>query len=231
MLSAMLLSGCYAEPLPAPCSPSRVPPAGEEISVYFGCGCFWHMQHGFALLEMADLCRRDGNVTARTAYAGGSRTGPDGLVCYHNFQDVADYGMLGHAEAVALSVPKAAFGSFAAKFWELCAGGERRDTQDVGGEYRSVVGLPGGMQSPFMAELRKGAGSAKLVAGSGDDGDTLGRGEVQVYDTRSFPAHAAEKYHQFHDDMMDAYGGAYNALQRFASRTSCPGDGLRLLMG
>jgi len=232
-LSAALLCGCSAglAPLPAPCPSSYAPPSGKKsIDVYFGCGCFWHMQHGFALLEMTELCRRDSNITARTAYAGGTQTGANGLVCYHNLENIADYGVMGHAEAVALSVPEEAFGTFAAKFWELCSGGVRQDVQDVGGEYRSFVGLPGGTASPFMAELRKGAGSAQLVAGKGNDDDTFGKGEVLVYDTAAFPKHVAEKYHQFHDDMLDSYGRAYNDLQRFAARTSCPGD-TRILFG
>ena len=34
----------------------------------------------------------------------------------------------------------------------------------------------------------------------------------------------AEKYHQFHDDMLDRYGSQYHALRRFATETKCPGD-------
>lgn len=34
----------------------------------------------------------------------------------------------------------------------------------------------------------------------------------------------AEKYHQFHDDMLDQYGSAYHALRKFADATQCPGD-------
>ena len=76
--------------------------------------------------------------------------------------------------------------------WTLAASGVRRDVQDVGGEYRSalglssgvskfivavrvsglepveVVGLPGGMASPLLGELKKLA-SARLVAGAGLD--------------------------------------------------------------
>eukprot|EP00438_Fugacium_kawagutii_P012813 Skav211693 [mRNA] locus=scaffold216:631249:632452:- [translate_table: standard] len=74
-----------------------------------------------------------------------------------------------------------------------------------------------------MARLREGA-TAKLVAGKGNDGDTLGSDTVLVYDTEQFPAHVAEKYHQFHDDMLDQYGSAYHALRKFADTTQCPGD-------
>lgn len=223
---SVLLVGCgSSEALPAACNTtSTTPPTGNLVNVYFGCGCFWHMQHAFVLQEMSELCRQGEDITARTAYAGGSKTGPDGLVCYHNSQGTADYGQMGHSEVVSMKVPEAAFGSFAAKFFELCPGGRRQDTQDGGGEYRSVIGVPGGMSSSLQQQLSANAGSAKLVDGKGDEGDTLGSGNILVYDTAVFPAHVAEKYHQFHDDMMASYGSAYNGLNKIAKATSCPGD-------
>lgn len=222
---AMLLGGCgTSEPLPPACTPSGSTPKGDDVSVYFGCGCFWHMQHAFVTTEMSELCREGESITARCGYAGGTRVGPGGLVCYHNMMNKADYGSLGHAEVVSLTVPRAAFGNFTAKFWHECGGGLRRDPQDAGGEYRSVIGLPGGMNSSLLEEVRKHAGDVKLVAGQGDEGDTIDTGSVLVYDTAVFTAHVAEKYHQFHDDMIDAYGKPYNALQKFAEQTSCPGD-------
>jgi len=224
-LLGILLVGCGAQvELPAACTPSAATPSGNEVSVYFGCGCFWHVQHAFVTSEMADLCRQGDDISARTAYAGGTQTGPDGLVCYHNAMSKADYGALGHAEVVSLNVPESAFGAFAAKFWETCSGGVRRDTQDAGGEYRSVIGLPGGMNSPLLEQLQAGAGAAKLVSGQGNEDDTLGTGNVLVYDTKYFPAHTAEKFHQFHNDMVDNYGTAYNDLRSLAKATSCPGD-------
>jgi len=226
-LPALLLVGC-GDSLPSPsamraCSKSTDPDK-TEVDVFFGCGCFWHMQHAFVLQEMTELCRSGATATARAAYAGGTTTGPDGLVCYHNAENKADYGSLGHAEVVSMSVPESSFTAFAQNFWSLCPGGGRQDPQDMGGEYRSVVGLPGGMQSPLMQQLRAKAGSTQLVAGSGNDGDTQGTGKVFVYDTKSFPAHTAEKYHQFHNDMMASYGDDYNALGKYATGTACPGD-------
>lgn len=225
-LLGTLLVGCGVDgSLPAPCTNSTPPPpAGNEVNVYFGCGCFWHMQHEFVLAEMSSLCRQGENITARTAYAGGTQVGPGGLVCYHNYANKADYGSMGHAEVISLTVPQAAFGTVASKFWGVCSGGTRQDTQDGGGEYRSVVGLPGGIGSPLLAQLKQQAGSVQLVAGSGNEGDTLGTGKVFVYDTATFPAHTAEKYHQFHDDMMTSYGNTYASLRRYAQGTSCPGD-------
>jgi len=235
-LLGIFLVGCGASvALPVACTPSSATPSGNELSVYFGCGCFWHVQHAFVTSEMTGLCREGDHISARTAYAGGKETAitwsaitgriiPGGMVCYHNEMNKADYGALGHAEVVSLNVPESAFGTFAAKFWDTCKGGVRRDTQDAGGEYRSVIGLPGGMSSPMLGQLRAGAGAAKLVAGEGNEDDTLGTGNVLVYDTAEFPAHTAEKFHQFHNDMMDNYGPAYNKLQDLAEATSCPGD-------
>lgn len=224
-LLGIFLLGCGAAvALPTACTPSSATPKGNEVNVYFGCGCFWHVQHAFVTSEMTGLCREGDRISARTAYAGGKETGPDGMVCYHNGMNKADYGALGHAEVVSLNVPESAFGTLAAKFWDTCKGGVRRDTQDAGGEYRSVIGLPGGMSSPMLEQLRAGAGAAKLVAGEGNEDDTLGTGNVLVYDTAKFPAHTAEKFHQFHNDMMDNYGPAYNKLQELAEATSCPGD-------
>jgi len=194
------------------------------VHVYFGCGCFWHVQHEFVTLEMSAFGRHGEDITARASYAGSSRTGSGGLVCYHNWEGVADYGQLGHTEVVSLTVPKANFSLAAERFWATCPGGQRRDVQDVGGEYRTAVGLPGGMASPLLPQLQAGAGSATLVAAQGEEGDTLDTGRVLVYDTATFPAHVAEKYHQFHDDMIDQYGPSYHALAQYAQPTSCPGD-------
>jgi len=223
-LPALLAFGCQSVK-PLPTAPTSCEASdSKEVRVYFGCGCFWHVQHEFIKEEITSLCRQDSQLSARTAYAGGLRT-DGGLVCYHNSEDKADYGTLGHSEVVALDIPEDEFEAFAGRFWSLCPGGRRQDAQDTGGEYRSVVGLPGGMDSPLMAQLRQSADSVELVGGKGDERDTLGTGSVYVYDTADFPAHVAEKYHQFHDDMMASYGRHYNSLRKWATATSCPGDG------
>eukprot|EP00490_Sorites_sp_Unknown_P009446 CAMPEP_0114697920 /NCGR_PEP_ID=MMETSP0191-20121206/74303_1 /TAXON_ID=126664 /ORGANISM="Sorites sp." /LENGTH=245 /DNA_ID=CAMNT_0001997571 /DNA_START=28 /DNA_END=765 /DNA_ORIENTATION=+ len=225
LLPSLFLSGCAdTAVLPTPCAhpDASIHSDDPQVTVYFGCGCFWHVQHEFVVEEITKLCRSGSDLTARTAYAGGTKT-EEGLVCYHNAMGKADYGQLGHSEVVSMTLPVSAFSSFAKKFWEICPKGVRRDVQDVGGEYRSVVGLPGGIHSPLMAQLRADA-TAKLVAGAGNDADTLGSDTVLVYDTDEFPAHEAEKYHQFHDDMLDQYGSAYHALRQFAPSTQCPGD-------
>ena len=86
----------------------------EEIEVYFGLGCFWHMQHEFVQAEKTILGRTDDNLTALAGYAGGTkkdgnRAGKD-LVCYHNFPlNIGDYGKLGHGEVVRVKMPENKF--------------------------------------------------------------------------------------------------------------------------
>jgi hypothetical protein len=84
---------------------------------------------------------------------------------------------------------------------------------DRGGEYRSLIGFPGGTDHPSYSGVEAVATKAgfKLVAGKGDDPDTIGKQIVYVYDTTSFPFYQAEVYHQYHNDFQDKpYGIAYN---------------------
>ena len=93
----------------------------ELISVYFGCGCFWHVQHEFVEAERKLLGRSDdAQLTARAGYAGGKAGADDrGRVCYHNAANVADYGKLGHAEVVSLQIPASKYPEFAAEYCKL----------------------------------------------------------------------------------------------------------------
>ena len=148
---------------------------GEElVEVYFGCGCFWHVQHEFVEAERKILGRDASSYTALVGYAGGggepgAAGGKDtvgGKVCYHNMQGVADYGKLGHAEVVKLNVPSGKFGLIAEEYFKLFdSQGNRPDQRgDRGLEYRNLVGLPGGASSPLYKEL---------VAASERQGDKL----------------------------------------------------------
>ena len=109
-------------------------------------------------------------LTVRSGPApGGRKAGKDtsqpgqSLVCYHNPQRIADYGKLGHGEVVGLKVPPSTVGKFAEAYAALFdAGGDRPDKGDRGGEYRSLVGLPGGETSPLAGVV------AKALEGSGD---------------------------------------------------------------
>mmetsp|Transcript_52508 Transcript_52508/g.93714 ORF Transcript_52508/g.93714 Transcript_52508/m.93714 type:complete len:401 (-) Transcript_52508:220-1422(-) len=202
--------------------------ADELVDVYFGVGCFWHVQHEFVEAERRILGRKDDELTAYAGYAGGTKLGrsptrpgsAENLVCYHNFQQIADYGRLGHGEAVGMKIPASKVEDFAAEYFKLFdRGGDRPDKGDRGGEYRSMIGLPGGVSSPlFPAIERQANGLVELKAGMGDDGDTLGRKLVWVYDTADFPFHIGEVYHQYHDGFMpgENYPDSYNNLKKGA---------------
>lgn len=211
------------------------------MKVYFGAGCFWHVQHELYGEEVATLQRSPMAVTAITGYAGGRGAAPDGRVCYHNKQQVADYGALGHAEVVQVEIPVSAFGDFCIKYFALFGtDGLRHDTKDRGAEYRSVLGLPGGESSPLYAAVKQAAadspGGLTLARGQGEDGDTFSDKTVYVYDSNAFPFFPAELYHQFHNDYLGNirpgeplnYGKSYNALQQSLSKagalpdTGCP---------
>jgi peptide methionine sulfoxide reductase MsrA len=214
--------------------PGSATAAEPTVKVYFGAGCFWHVQHEFVGEEVAALKRGPSTITSVVGYAGGNRLGPNSKVCYHNARGFADYGQLGHAEAVQLEVPESAFPRFCQKYFSLFGTrGFRHDPQDRGGEYRSVLGLPGGTESAMYSIVEKAAaespGGMQLARGRGDEPDTLGNKLVLVYDSNKFPFYAGELYHQFHNDFMGpAYGQAYNSLlssqykSGLLASTGCP---------
>jgi peptide methionine sulfoxide reductase MsrA len=191
------------------------------IDVYFGCGCFWHVQHEFVMAEQKILGRSDDQITARAGYAGGLAGAKDGKVCYHNAGNVADYGKLGHAEVVGLTIPKSKFYDFAVEYFQLFdASGNRPDQAgDRGTEYRSLVGIPGGARGEYAKILVDAsiATGDKLDFGIGKGDDKDVRKTSFVMDNtgeKGFPFYVAEQYHQFHDgfNLNENYPGSYNKL-------------------
>jgi hypothetical protein len=87
--------------------------------VYFGVGCYWHIQHEFVMAELERLGRSNKELTAYTGYAGGKSTDKEGRVCYHNMQGVADYGKLGHGEVVGMTLPADKIVEFSALYFSL----------------------------------------------------------------------------------------------------------------
>ena len=59
---------------------SAAPAAESPIDVYFGCGCFWHVQHEFVEAERRILSRDDLALTSYAGYAGGKAGAKDGKV-------------------------------------------------------------------------------------------------------------------------------------------------------
>jgi peptide methionine sulfoxide reductase MsrA len=188
----------------APCTsprPSMATEGNEPIEVWFGCGCFWHVQHEFLEAERKLLGRSNAELTSRAGYAGGKAGAKDGKVCYHNAAQISDYGSLGHAEVVNLKIPTSAFPDFVAEYCALFnKEGYRPDQfQDRGPEYRNLVGIPGGVSGPLAKQLvdasMKNGDKLDFAKGKGDDADA--RGLVFVMDTAEFPFFVAEQYHQF----------------------------------
>ena len=62
----------------------------ENVEVYFGVGCFWHVQHEFVEAERKILGRNDMQITSRAGYAGGKAGAKNGKVCYHNALQVSE---------------------------------------------------------------------------------------------------------------------------------------------
>jgi peptide methionine sulfoxide reductase MsrA len=209
----------------------------SSVTRYFGNGCYWARQNLFVeSFEQALLARSADEITSVAGYAGSTRTG-DGLLCYHNEQSVADYGALGHAEAVQLDVPEewleAAFGVYFGSFQELSKGiWDRPDFYDSGSEYRSIIGVPGGTSNGAVMSAMRQANvpNMSLVAGLGSDEDTFLTNKVLVMDSEAFPFVQAELCMQFRDDTQVKFPEAYHDLKNASQEqgrvvaTDCPAN-------
>eukprot|EP00549_Striatella_unipunctata_P001896 CAMPEP_0118681326 /NCGR_PEP_ID=MMETSP0800-20121206/4873_1 /TAXON_ID=210618 ORGANISM="Striatella unipunctata, Strain CCMP2910" /NCGR_SAMPLE_ID=MMETSP0800 /ASSEMBLY_ACC=CAM_ASM_000638 /LENGTH=291 /DNA_ID=CAMNT_0006577603 /DNA_START=17 /DNA_END=892 /DNA_ORIENTATION=- len=218
--------------------------ADEELmEVYFGCGCFWHVQHEFVEAEKKILGRSDDELTSRAGYAGGKNgASADGKVCYHNALNVADYGKLGHAEVVHMKIPPSKFEEFAAEYFKLFDDKGFRPDQfgDRGPEYRNLVGIKGGTNSDLAQKLIKSSiatgDKVDFAVGKGDDRDAAK--VVFVMDIEKYPFFIAENYHQFHDgfNFGENYPNSYNSLaskyaQKGENFGSCPNGMLGVGVG
>lgn len=191
------------------------------IDIYFGQGCFWHVQRDMVQLESQLLARTSGDeVTSTTGYAGGLPTqGKKQQVCYHNLDfPLRDYSRLGHAEAVKVAqVPENQVAAFAKAYLDSVVSEQpagRPDAQDVGAEYRAMIGLPGGANSSVFPDIvAANAGRLKLAVAQGSDPDTADTQVVWIYDSEQFPFYQAELYHQFHDDIGAKYPVSYKSLK------------------
>eukprot|EP00438_Fugacium_kawagutii_P019233 Skav234681 [mRNA] locus=scaffold3643:9220:10398:- [translate_table: standard] len=206
----------------------------DGVDMYFGQGCFWHVQRDMVQLESQFLARKSGSeVTSIAGYAGGAAEGKK-PVCYHNLAfPLRDYSRLGHAEAVKVAkVPENQVGAFAKAYLDSVVSEQpvgRPDTQDAGAEYRAMIGLPGGANSSAFSQIvAANNGRLKLAVGQGNDPDTADTQVVWIYDSEKFPFYQAELYHQFHDDIGVKYPASYKSLKDGLLKTgrlrpvSCP---------
>jgi peptide methionine sulfoxide reductase MsrA len=200
----------------------------ELVDVYFGCGCFWHVQHEFAEAEKKILGRTDKQLTSRAGYAGGNTKGKQ--PCYHNLQGKNDYGKFGHAEVVGMQIPASNYGDFAREYFNLLGPDGSRPDQfgDRGPEYRNLIGVPGGKESPFVKDLMeatlKEGDKVDFAKGKGNDADL--KALVWIMDTNEHPFWRGENYHQFHDGFArgENYPDSYNSLGNVLDLedTTCP---------
>ena len=94
-----------------------------------------------------------------------------------------------------MSIPTSKIGDFAKEYFALFnERGERADPMDRGGEYRSLLGPPGGRSHPKFSDVEAAAKAKDMILedGKGNDGDTLGKRKVYVYDSIKFPFYQAE---------------------------------------
>ena len=202
-------------------APSAFAVVGDQVDVWFASGCFWGRQHDLIAWEQSALNRSDSEVSTIGGYAGGAHTGADGTVCYHNAANTSDYALLGHAEAVGLSVPAQALEQAAHVYFRsfIVLPGTptpiREDYFDQGPGYRASVGLPGGMDSPLIGSLRRAAAARNITLrrGAGSDADTLGTGSVWVVDSGKFALHQAELCLQFHNNQTGTYPESYHHIK------------------
>ncbi|GMH63459.1 hypothetical protein TrRE_jg4257 [Triparma retinervis] len=200
-----------------PAFPALADEPDELIDCYFGMGCFWHIQHEFVEGEIKLLKRKEGDLTARAGYAGGSKAGSGGCVCYHNLAMKDEYGKLGHCEVVNLKIPKSSFSSFCDIYFSLFdQNGDRPDQRgDRGLEYRSVVGIPGGEKSDLYPLLLAAAEKSpvNVLVGKGNDPDAPRN--TYVMDNNKYPFYLGELYHQFHDGFArgEDYPASYNNIK------------------
>lgn len=204
--------------LTSQCSPALA--EDEGVDMYFGQGCFWHVQRDMVQLESQLLARKSGSeVTSIAGYAGGATAEGKKPVCYHNLAfPLRDYSRLGHAEAVKVAkVPEDQVGAFAKAYLDSVVSEQpvgRPDTQDAGAEYRAMIGLPGGANSSAFSQIvAANEGRLKLAVGQGNDPDTADTQVVWIYDSEKFPFYQAELYHQFHDDIGVKYPASYKSLK------------------
>ena len=98
---------------------------------------------------------------------------------------------------------------------------------DRGGEYRSLIGLPGGMSHSMYpaVEAAANAKGMKLELGKGNDPDTLGKKMVYVYDTKDFPFYQVRIVYFNHCMYI------YMCIQLFILQCFFWGGGILMLLG
>lgn len=191
--------------------------AAKEVDIYYGVGNFFHLQHELVYKEALDFSRREGDITAVAGYAGGKTAGDLDRVCYSGLAGSPDHVALGHTQVVRVTLPEESVTDFTRFFLDEVP---KRKVFDTGNQYRPVIGIRGGFQSPLFSRIAEAAeGRVELVKGTGNDPDTLGpkASEVQkptiyLYDAKSFPFRMAEVQNQYRNCPPEVYTNDYREL-------------------
>ncbi len=175
---------------------SMVPPypQGMETAI-FGMGCFWGAERLFWTI--------DGVWVTAVGYAGGFTPNP-------TYEEVCS-AKTGHAEVVLVvfDPDKVSYEKLLSTFWE-----EHDPTQgmrqgnDVGTQYRSLIGTFGPSQATTVERSAATYQQRLSAAGKGDI-------STEVADSPAF--YFAEPYHQ---QYLDSNPGGYCGLQ--GTGVSCP---------
>lgn len=194
----------------------------DSTSVYLGNGCFWERQYAYVNIELncqfnpkptrakcTPFNRSTDKLTSVVGYAGGTL---GDLACYHHSGDSTDgtlYEDLGHAEAVSVELEagkeEAQFAALLTDFFDsfnpASAGMERPDPMDAGAPYRSLIGIPGGMNGNLFWLIKQhNIHNMLLQPGNGNEVDVFNT--VWVMDSVKFPFHRGEQYHQYHSNFF-----------------------------
>jgi len=121
-----------------------------------------------------------------------------------------------------VTLPEANVADFTRAFLDEVS---KRTTFDKGPQFRPLIGVRGGLQSPAFQRIAEATeGRAQLIKGDGNDPDTLGsqpgKGTptIYVYDAKLFPFRFAETSNQFHPDPPEAYTMDYRQLNQVLSK-------------
>lgn len=174
-----------------------------DTKVFLGSGGFAAMQAAYVDVESrAPFDRAGAKISALAGYAGAHAVGPGGLVCYYGAQPHTIYEGLGYAQVVQITLRAKERPDFYDLHQErnefanlLQAFFAAPNSQQAGMQFRSCIGIPGGMASPLFAVVQEQNVGLELVRGVG--GDPMSFNTVYIYDTNHFPFHRAETYLQF----------------------------------
>lgn len=107
-----------------------------------------------------------------------------------------------------MNIPEDRYADFTSEYLSLFGKDlDRPDKGDIGPEYRSLIGLPGGSSNKLYDTFVVAAKQRGFLVkeGQGNDPDTLFKKTIYVMDSDKFPFYPAEVYHQYHGKSLINY--------------------------